>query len=84
MGGFAAARGRYVIMGDADESYDFEAIAPFVERLRAAGAVIMGKTNLSEWANFRGSRSISGWSGRGRLTRNPYALDRSPSGSSSG
>ena len=55
-----------------------------VERLRAAGAVIMGKTNLSEWANFRGSRSISGWSGRGRLTRNPYALDRSPSGSSSG
>ena len=55
-----------------------------VERLRAAGAVIMGKTNLSEWANFRGSRSSSGWSGRGRLTRNPYALDRSPSGSSSG
>ena len=54
------------------------------ERLRAAGAVILGKTNLSEWANFRGSRSISGWSGRGGLTRNPYALDRSPSGSSSG
>src|SRR5688572_33238346 len=54
------------------------------ERLRAAGAVIVGKTNLSEWANFRGSRSISGWSGRGGQTRNPYALDRSPSGSSSG
>ena len=55
-----------------------------VERLRAAGAVVLGKTNLSEWANFRGSRSISGWSGRGGLTRNPYAVDRSPSGSSSG
>src|SRR5574341_587010 len=55
-----------------------------VERLRAAGAVILGKTNLSEWANFRGKRSISGWSSRGGLTRNPYALDRSASGSSSG
>src|SRR6266536_620852 len=55
-----------------------------VEQLRAAGVVILGKTNLSEWANFRGSRSISGWSGRGGLTRNPYALDRSASGSSSG
>src|SRR2546425_12688560 len=55
-----------------------------VERLRATGAVILGKTNLSEWANFRGSRSISGWSGRGGLTRNPYVIDRSPSGSSSG
>ena len=55
-----------------------------VERLRAAGAVILGKTNLSEWANFRGSRSISGWSGRGGQTRNPYFIDRSPSGSSSG
>lgn len=55
-----------------------------VERLRAAGAVILGKTNLSEWANFRSSRSTSGWSGRGGQTRNPYALDRSPSGSSSG
>lgn len=55
-----------------------------VERLRAAGAVILGKSNLSEWANFRGSNSISGWSGRGGLTRNPYALDRNPSGSSSG
>ena len=53
-------------------------------RLRAAGAVILGKTNLSEWANFRGEHSTSGWSGRGGLTRNPYALDRNPSGSSSG
>jgi amidase len=55
-----------------------------VEQLRAAGAVILGKTNLSEWANFRGERSTSGWSGRGGQTRNPYALDRNPSGSSSG
>jgi amidase len=53
-------------------------------RLRAAGAVILGKTNLSEWANFRSSHSTSGWSGRGGQTRNPYALDRNPSGSSSG
>jgi amidase len=53
-------------------------------RLRAAGAVILGKTNLSEWANFRSTRSTSGWSGRGGLTLNPYALDRNPSGSSSG
>src|SRR5215218_1150857 len=55
-----------------------------VERLRAAGAVILGKTNLSEWANFRSTRSTSGWSGRGGLVRNPYALDRNPCGSSSG
>jgi amidase len=55
-----------------------------VERLRAAGAVLLGKTNLSEWANFRGSHSISGWSGRGGLSRNPYATDRSTSGSSAG
>jgi amidase len=53
-------------------------------RLRAAGALILGKTNLSEWANIRSPRSISGWSGRGGMTRNPYALDRSASGSSSG
>jgi amidase len=53
-------------------------------RLREAGAVILGKTNLSEWANFRSNKSTSGWSGRGGLTRNPYALDRNPSGSSSG
>jgi amidase len=55
-----------------------------VERLRAAGAVIIGKTNLSEWANFRSTHSSSGWSGRGGQTRNPYALDRNPCGSSSG
>jgi amidase len=55
-----------------------------VARLREAGAVILGKTNLSEWANFRSTHSSSGWSGRGGQTRNPYALDRSPSGSSSG
>jgi amidase len=53
-------------------------------RLREAGAVILGKTNLSEWANFRSTRSTSGWSARGGLTRNPYALDRNTSGSSSG
>jgi amidase len=53
-------------------------------KLREVGAVILGKTNLSEWANFRGSRSTSGWSGRGGQTRNPYVLDRNPSGSSSG
>jgi amidase len=55
-----------------------------VRQLRKAGVLILGKTNLSEWANFRGRRSISGWSSRGGLTRNPYALDRSASGSSSG
>ena len=55
-----------------------------VRRLRAAGAVILGKTNLSEWANARAARSTSGWSGRGGLTRNPNALDRNTSGSSSG
>ncbi len=53
-------------------------------RLREAGAVLLGKTNLSEWANFRSSRSSSGWSARGGQTRNPYALDRTPCGSSSG
>ncbi len=55
-----------------------------VQRLRDAGAVILGKTNLSEWANFRSTRSSSGWSSRGGQTRNPYALDRSPCGSSAG
>ncbi len=55
-----------------------------VERLRAAGAVLLGKTNLSEWANYRSTRSTSGWTGRGGLTRNPYVLDRNCSGSSSG
>ena len=55
-----------------------------VEQLRRAGAVVLGKTNLSEWANFRSSTSTSGWSGRGGQTRNPYILDRNPCGSSSG
>lgn len=54
------------------------------KRLREAGALLLGKTNLSEWANFRSTHSISGWSGRGGLTRNPHALDRNTSGSSSG
>lgn len=58
--------------------------AAIVERLRAAGAVLLGKTNLSEWANFRSSHSSSGWSGRGGQTHNPYVLDRSPCGSSAG
>jgi len=65
-----------------------ESIAPrdaaVVTRLRDAGAVILGKTNLSEWANFRSTHSTSGWSGRGGLTKNPYALDRNACGSSSG
>lgn len=65
-----------------------ESVAPrdafIVERLRAAGVVLIGKTNLSEWANFRSSKSTSGWSGRGGQTCNPYALDRNPCGSSSG
>jgi amidase len=55
-----------------------------VKRLRDAGAILLGKTNMSEWANFRSSRSTSGWSGRGGRVRNPYALDRNTSGSSSG
>lgn len=55
-----------------------------VKQLRAAGAVLLGKTNLSEWANFRSSRSTSGWSSRGGQTRMPYILDRNPSGSSAG
>jgi amidase len=54
------------------------------QKLREAGAVILGKTNLSEWANIRSSHATSGWSGRGGLTKNPYALDRNPCGSSSG
>ena len=58
--------------------------APLVARLRAADAVILGKTNLSEWANIRSNASISGWSGVGGQTRNPHALDRNPCGSSSG
>ncbi len=61
-----------------------KADAPVAAALRKAGAVILGKTNMSEWANFRSTHSSSGWSGRGGQARNPYALDRSPSGSSSG
>src|SRR5215213_7281140 len=55
-----------------------------VQQLRKAGAVVIGKTNLSEWANFRSTKSSSGWSARGGQTRNPYVLDRNPCGSSSG
>jgi len=58
--------------------------APLVKRLTDAGAVILGKTNLSEWANYRSTRSISGWSAMGGLVRNPYGLDRSSCGSSAG
>jgi amidase len=58
--------------------------AALVQRLRERGAVILGKTNLSEWANFRSTRSTSGWSSRGGQTKNPYVLDRNPCGSSSG
>src|SRR6185295_5622202 len=70
-------------------SYALEgSIAPrdafIAKRLRDAGAVILGKTNLSEWANFRSTHSSSGWSGRGGQGRNPYVLDRNPCGSSSG
>lgn len=61
-----------------------KADAFLVNELREAGAVILGKTNLSEWANFRSTRSTSGWSSRGGQTKNPYALDRNPCGSSSG
>ena len=58
--------------------------APLVAKLRASGVVILGKTNLSEWANIRGNRSTSGWSGLGGQTKNPHAIDRSPCGSSAG
>ena len=71
--------GSLALVGDAP-SQD----ATVAARLRAAGAVILGKTNLSEWANFRGFSSTSGWSGQGGQTRNPYVLDRNPCGSSSG
>ena len=58
--------------------------AAVAQKLREAGAIILGKTNLSEWANIRSDHSTSGWSGRGGQTKNPYALDRNPCGSSSG
>lgn len=66
------------------EGHMAKADAPIVRQLRQAGAIILGKTNLSEWANFRSTRSSSGWSSRGGQTKNPYALDRNPCGSSSG
>lgn len=66
------------------EGHHAKADAFIVKKLREAGAVLLGKTNLSEWANFRSERSTSGWSSRGGQTRNPYVLDRTPCGSSSG
>ena len=72
--------GSLALVGGAKPSQD----AFVAKKLRDAGAVILGKTNLSEWANFRSAKSSSGWSGRGGQTRNPYALERNPCGSSSG
>src|SRR5262249_28664845 len=66
------------------EGFTPEKDSAVAQRLRESGAVILGKTNLSEWANFRSNHSSSGWSGRGGQTHNPYALDRNPGGSSSG
>ncbi len=71
--------GSYALLGSRPARDAF-----LVERLQAAGAIILGKANLSEWANFRGSHSSSGWSGRGGQGKNPYVLDRNPCGSSSG
>src|SRR5438128_2477507 len=71
--------GSLALLGSAPARDSFVA-----QKLREAGAVILGKTNLSEWANFRSTHSSSGWSGRGGQTNNPYALDRNPCGSSSG
>lgn len=78
-GAMATTAGSLALVGSRPSADAF-----LVQQLRKAGAVILGKTNLSEWANIRSSRSTSGWSGRGGLTRNPYALDRNTSGSSSG
>lgn len=77
--GMQTTAGSLALLGSKPERDAF-----VVERLRAAGAIILGKTNLSEWANFRSTKSVSGWSGRGGQTRNPYVLDRNSSGSSSG
>ncbi len=77
--GMSTTAGSLALLGSRPQSDAFVAA-----QLRKAGAVILGKTNLSEWANIRSSHSTSGWSGRGGLTRNPYALDRNPCGSSSG
>jgi amidase len=71
--------GSYALLGDRPASDAF-----LVRQLRAAGAIVLGKANLSEWANFRSTTSSSGWSGRGGQTNNPYVLDRNPCGSSSG
>jgi amidase len=71
--------GSYALLGSLPASE-----APAVEKLRAAGAVLLGKANLSEWANFRSNRSSSGWSARGGQVKNPYVLDRNPCGSSAG
>jgi amidase len=78
-GGVATTAGSSALLGNISP-YD----APLIVRLRAAGAIVLGKTNLSEWANFRSTSSISGWSSVGGLVKNPYALDRSACGSSSG
>lgn len=78
--GLVTSAGSRVLAGLAPSPRD----APVVSALRAAGALLLGSTNLSEWANWRSTHSSSGWSGRGGQTRNPYALDRSPGGSSSG
>jgi amidase len=77
--GMATTAGSLALVGSKPPADAF-----LVQQLRVAGAVILGKTNLSEWANIRSSHSTSGWSGRGGLTKNPYALDRNTSGSSSG
>lgn len=96
--GTGRLRGRSVLVKDNIETREFATTAgslalaenrtgrdaPLVSRLRAEGGVVLGKTNLSEWANIRGSRSSSGWSGVGGQTRNPHAIDRNPCGSSSG
>ena len=79
VGAMATTAGSLALVGSRPPADAF-----LVQQLRKAGALILGKTNLSEWANIRSSRSTSGWSGRGGLTRNPYALDRNTSGSSSG
>jgi amidase len=76
----ATTAGSLALLGGAKPAQD----ATVVARLRAAGAVLLGKSNLSEWANFRSTRSLSGWSARGGQCKNPYALDRSACGSSSG